>query len=75
MILLVAPVIWIFERLEKPGDFQDMIRPALMSLGARDAENIFTAIRLANPGGLGNVDKYDVDSSVDIDIYSAMDAA
>ena len=75
MILLVAPVIWIFERLEKPGDFQDMIRPALMSLGARDAENIFTAIRLANPGGLGKVDKYDVDSSVDIDIYSAMDAA
>ena len=75
MILLVAPVIWLFEQLEAPDDFQDAIKPALKSLGRQDARDIFTAIRLANPGGLGKVDKYDVNSATDVDIYSAMDAA
>lgn len=75
MILLVAPVIWLFEQLEAPENFQGAIKPALKSLGRQDARDIFAAIRLANPGGLGKVDKYDVNSSTDIDIYSAMDAA
>ncbi len=75
MVLLIAPVIRVFEQLDAPGDFRDMIKPALMSLGRQEAQDIFTAIRLANPGGLGKVDKYDVNSPLDIDIYSAMDAA
>ena len=75
MTLLVAPVIWVFERLAAPEDFPGVIKPALKSLGRQDAQDIFAAIRLANPGGLGKADKYDVNSCVDIDIYSAMDAA
>ena len=75
MLLLLAPVIWIFEQLDAPGDFRALIKPALVSLGRQEARDIFTAIRLANPGGLGKVDKYDVNSAVDIDIYSAMHAA
>lgn len=75
MILLIAPIIWVFERLDSPGSFQDVIKPALMSLERREAHEIFTAIRLANPGGLGKVDRYDVNSVPDIDIYTAMGAA
>ena len=75
MVLLIAPIIRVFEQLVSPGDFQDLIKPTLMSLERQEAQDIFAAIRLANPGGLGKVDKYDVNSPLDIDIYSAMDAA
>lgn len=75
MILLLAPVIWLFEQIEAPKEFPHAIKPALLSLGRGDARDIFTAIRLANPGGLGRAGKYDVNSLPDIDIYSAMDAA
>ena len=75
MVLLIAPIIRVFEQLVSPGDFQDLIKPTLMSLEQQEAQDIFAAIRLANPGGLGKVDKYDVNSPLDIDIYSAMDAA
>ena len=75
MILLVAPVVWVCERLDAPGSFPDVIKPALASLERQDARDIFAAIRLAGPGGLGSVDKYDVNSQVDIDICTAMDAA
>lgn len=75
MILLVAPVIWVFEQLEAPENFRGAIKPALKSLGRQDARDIYAAIRLANPGGLGKVGRYDVNSLPDVDIYSAMDAA
>ena len=75
MVLLIAPIIRVFEQLVSPGDFQDLIKPTLMSLEQQEAQDIFAAIRLANPGGLGKVDKYDVNSPLNIDIYSAMDAA
>ena len=75
MVLLIAPIIRVFEQLVSPGDFQDLIKPTLMSLEQQEAQDIFAAIRLAHPGGLGKVDKYDVNSPLDIDIYSAMDAA
>ncbi len=75
MLLLIAPVIRVFEQLVSPEDFKDTIKPTLMSLGRREAQDIFAAIRLANPGGLGKVDKYDVNSPLEIDIFSAMDAA
>ena len=75
MLLLIAPVIRVFEQLVSPEDFKDLIKPTLMSLGRQEAQDIFAAIRLANPGGLGKVDKYDVNSPLEIDIFSAMDAA
>ena len=75
MLLLIAPVIRVFEQLVSPGDFKDVIKHTLMSLGRQEAQDIFAAIRLANPGGLGKADKYDVNLPLDIDIFSAMDAA
>ena len=75
MLLLIAPVVRVFEQLVSPEDFKDVIKPTLVSLGPQEAQDIFAAIRLANPGGLGKVDKYDVNSPLEIDIFSAMDAA
>ena len=75
MLLLTAPIIRVFEQIASLSHFQDSIQSTLRSLGREEAQDIFAAIRLANPGGLGKVDKYDVESPGDIDIYSAMDAA
>ncbi len=75
MLLLMTPVIRVFEQLASPANFQDSIKSLLKSLEREESRDIFAAISLANPGGLGKVDKYDVNSPGDIDIFAAMDAA
>ena len=75
MILLIAPIIRVFHEHGLTGDVQSTIKSTLKSLGRQESQDIFAAIRLANPGGLGKVDRYDVNSPLEIDIYSAMEAA
>ena len=75
MVLLIAPIIQVFQEHGLQADFQRTVKSTLKSLGRQEAQDIFAAIRLANPGGLGKVDRYDVNSLPDIDIYSAMEAA
>lgn len=75
MILLAAPIIGVFQEHGLEADFRGTVQSTLKSLGRQEAQDIFTAIRLANPGGLGKVDRYDVNSPLDIGIYSAMEAA
>lgn len=75
MVLLVAPIIGVYQEHGLQGDFRRTVKSTLKSLGRQEAQDIFAAIRLANPGGLGKVDRYDVNSQPDSDIYSAMEAA
>ncbi len=75
MVLLMAPIIRVFQEHGPQVNFRQTVKSTLKSLGRQEAQDIFAAIRLANPGGLGKVDRYDVNSPVEIDIYSAMDAA
>lgn len=75
MVLLLAPIIQVYQEHGLQADFRHTVKSTLKSLGRREAQDIFAAIRLANPGGLGKVDRYDVNSQPDIDIYSAMEAA
>ena len=75
MVLLIAPIIQVFQEHGLQADFRRTVKTTLKSLGRREAQDIFAAIRLANPGGLGKVDRYDVNSPLEIDIYSAMEAA
>ncbi len=75
MVLLIAPIIQVFQQHGPQAYFRHTVTSTLKSLGRQEAQDIFAAIRLANPGGLGKVDKYDVNSPLDIDIYSAMEAA
>lgn len=75
MVLLVAPIIRAFQEHGRQVDFRRTLASTLKSLGRQESQDIFAAIRLANPGGLGKVGRYDVNSLPDIDIYSAMKAA
>ena len=75
MVLLLAPIIQVFQEQGLEIDFRRVVKSTLQSLGRQESQDIFAAIRLANPGGLGKVDRYDVNSALEIDIYSAMEAA
>lgn len=75
MILLIAPIIQVFHEHGLQADFRRTVKSTLKSLGRQEAQDIFAAIRLANPGGLGKTDRYDVNFPQDIDIYSAMETA
>ena len=75
MVLLLAPIIRVYQEHGLQPDFRRTIKSTLKSLGRREAQDIFAAIRLANPGGLGKTDRYDVNSKPDIGIYSAMATA
>ncbi len=48
------------------------IQSVLESLDAADAENIYAAIRLAEPGGLGRSEEHDIQGSPPKDLLAAM---
>ena len=75
LILLLAPIIRVFERHGSSADFRCRVTTTLHNLGSAESRRIFTAIRLANPGGLGKAERYDVNSLPDIGVRTAMDAA
>lgn len=87
MILLAAPLIRAWERsapavagsAEGPEPAKALsaaLRAALASLTQADGRDLFAAIRLANPGGLGKVEKHDVqDPASGADLGAAMEAA
>lgn len=68
MALLLVPLAKAIQR-RQPADMCDSwflipeaIRPIMQDLTAHDTELVFQAIRLANPGGLGTVDKADLNA-------------
>lgn len=85
MILLAAPLIRAWERsapaspvggAEPDKGLSAALRAALASLTHADGRDLFAAIRLANPGGLGRVEKHDVqDLASGADLGAAMEAA
>lgn len=85
MILLAAPLIRAWERsapaspvggAEPATGLSAALRTALASLTHADGRDLFAAIRLANPGGLGRVEKHDVqDLASGADLGAAMEAA
>ena len=88
MILLAAPLIRAWERYAPASPvggvapaaptkgLRAALRDALASLAPADGRDLFAAIRLANPGGLGRVEKHDVqDLASGADLGAAMEAA
>lgn len=63
IILLCAPLAKAAEKLENAGDLRPRLQRILAGLTADDADDAFAAIRLANPAGLGKVEKGDVSQS------------
>ncbi len=75
MILLLAPIIRVFEQHGSVTDFRRRVTTTLRALGSRESQDVFAAIRRANPGGLGRAERYDVNALPDTDVCTAMDAA
>lgn len=75
MLLLLAPIIKTAEGITAPAEFRAGLLATLASLGREDSRHIFAAIRLARPGGLGRVEKHDVNAPGNADIRAAMEAA
>ncbi len=73
MLLLFAPIVMAAE-----SDFKDVnslrrnLEIILSSLTHSDAEQVFEAIRIAKPGGLGSVDSQDVNDVPECSLIDAM---
>ena len=68
IVLLVAPL----AAVPTGTPLSDGIGPILARLDVRDAEQVYEAIRLANPGGLGQVDSQDVNEPPSVTLLEAM---
>ena len=71
MVLLIAPLAAV--PLDVP--LREGIHSVLQDLGADDARLAYQAIRLAQPGGLGQAEQMDVHGTAPVDLLAAMGAA
>jgi triphosphoribosyl-dephospho-CoA synthase len=69
IILLCAPLA---AAAERRGDLHRALADVLAGLDGEDATQVFRAITLANPGGLGDATRYDVRKPADVDLLQAM---
>lgn len=69
ILLLCGPLAKAAEREES---LSEAIREVLQTLDDRDARDVFAAITLANPGGLGEVDEHDVSEPPKVSLLQAM---
>jgi triphosphoribosyl-dephospho-CoA synthase len=67
-ILLVAPL----AKVPRTVPVEDGVVEVLGNLSAQDAADVYEAIRLASPGGLGKVDSGDVAGEAPDDLIAAM---
>jgi triphosphoribosyl-dephospho-CoA synthase len=75
MILLFSPLIKSFESKSNGRFLQSDLEYVLKHLTNVDAELVYKAISLANPGGLGRLEQHDVNNSPDISLLEAMTEA
>ncbi len=74
IILLLAPLASTWVETDKPNGRHELDR-RLRSLTVQDARDVYEAIRLANPGGLGDVPEQDVRSEPTVTLLEAMKLA
>lgn len=72
MVLLLAPLA---KACFEAGDVRKNLRQILTSLTVEDARRTYVAIRLAQPGGLGQAMQADVTEEPSVTLYQAMDLA
>ncbi|WP_245419645.1 triphosphoribosyl-dephospho-CoA synthase [Phyllobacterium salinisoli] len=73
ILLLCAPLA---KAAEKPGrDLRRNVAQVLDTLDRDDARDVFAAIRLAQPGGLGSAEKHDVSEEPEVGLLEAMQEA
>jgi triphosphoribosyl-dephospho-CoA synthase len=71
MVLLIAPL----AAVPRDRPLAEGVLEALAALTARDARQVYEAIRLARPGGMGRVEEMDVAAGAPSSLIDAMRAA
>lgn len=75
VLLLCAPIIDAALELRDGEMLQHRLNESLLRLTVSDAEYVTRAILLANPGGLGRVDQYDVREIPKVSLLTIMQSA
>lgn len=75
MILLLAPLCAAEGRRQKTATLRESLRGVLAGLGENDARDVYEAIRQAQPGGLGKVERGDVSGGEVMPLREAMGLA
>jgi triphosphoribosyl-dephospho-CoA synthase len=70
-VLLLGPL----AKVPRHTPLESGVADVLASCGPDDARDVYAAIRLASPGGLGRVDEYDIAGPPPADLMAAMRAA
>jgi len=71
IVLLIAPL----AKVPRDKSLRDGVRTILADLNEDDAANVYRAISLANPGGMGSVEEMDIQGPPPNDLLTAMHAA
>jgi triphosphoribosyl-dephospho-CoA synthase len=72
IVLLLAPLARAASAVPEGGMLRDAVRRVLDESTVDDARDVYAAIRLASPGGLGRVDDQDVGREPDVTLLEAM---
>lgn len=72
IILLLSPLV---NAIQRGVPFREAVRAGLDRLSVRDAQQVYQAIRLANPGGLGDAPEQDVREEPTVTLLEAMKLA
>ena len=76
MLLLFTPLVMAAERgFINIAELRRQLQRVLASLDETDAVNLFAAISLASPGGLGRVEQHDVNNAPTCSVLEAMQLA
>lgn len=79
ILLLAAPLAATWERMgecrESPEKFRRLLAVTLESTTRGDADLVYRAIRIANPGGLGSAAENDVSNPPEVNLLEAMSSA
>lgn len=75
ILLLYGPLVRAAEQVGSPAELHSGAMAVLGALHKGDTADIFSAIRLASPGGLGHAGRYDVHSKPDCGLLDAMASA
>lgn len=75
MLLLFSPVIKSYESMANAVLSQNDLKFTLEHMTRADAKYVYQGISLAKPGGLGRVEKHDVNFTPDIKLLEAMESA
>lgn len=75
MLLLFLPIIRVYEQHTAPESWSSRLIETIAAVQEEESSLFFAGISLANPGGLGSVEKYDVTKKPSVKLLTAMQAA